>query len=391
MTTLGAISFPWHSAVTTTGRSLAGEELILGPSATRPLLPYFGTVTSSTTVTANNTGQAAMDKMLAMCIACGLDYISFDYYADALGYLAASGGIQVWEGINNGLQLYLASPLRSQIKFTLVLVGDDLGVAWPPVASDWPTVQADILSYFVRPEYHKIPDGRPLVYIIDAGFFDSLIGGTGASKMNSLRSACNAAGLPGNGMCLADMAGGPLSLGADVATAYAEFTSGSGSPVAHATIAAQAVANWNAWESSGKYTIPLCTLGFDIRSRNVTQFWDQKLGTGIGRSALETASIDYVDGTTTTASQVANHIKDGFDWVAAHPVRSGPTNTVHVYALDEWTECGNGLLPCAQHGAADPYLQVLARTLQRQKDNPMALKARGMPLVNRPDRARAFY
>lgn len=391
MTTLGAISFPWHQAVTTAGRSLAGETAILGPAATRGLLPYFGTITSSTSVTADNTGQAAMDKMLAMCIACGLDYISFDYYADALGYLAASGGIQVWEGINNSLQLYLASPLRKQIKFTLLLVGDDLGVAWPPVPADWSSVQADILSYFLKPEYQKTPDGRPLTYLLSTSLFDAQMGGTGQAKLNALRSACVSAGFPAGGMCLMALQTNSAPLGADGVSNYFEYLGGTGASISHATIAAQAASNWTAWNGSGYQHVPLCTLGYDVRSRNVNQFWDQKLGTGIGRAALETASVDYVDGSATTAIDVANHIKAGFDWVAAHPLTTSAVNSVHVYALDEWTECGNALLPCALHGAADPYLQVIARTLKRQKDSPMALKARGMPLVNRPDQARSFY
>lgn len=391
--TLGAISFPWHQAPATTGRSRDGEIQILGPAAAHPLLPYFGTVTGSNSVTADNTGQAAMDKMLAMCIAGGMDYISFDYYADALGYLAPSGGIQVWEGINNSLQLYLSSPLRSQIKFTLMLVGDDLGVAWPPVPADWPAVQADILTYLVRPEYQRIPDGRPLVYIFDAAFFDTLMGGTGTAKFNALRTACTTAGLPGTGVCLIDMNNnnGSNSLGADATSAYFTYPGGSGTAIPHSTLAAQAASLWSAAAAASRYYVPLCTLGYDIRPRNVTQFWDAKLGTGIGRGAVETTPNDYVDGTVTTASDIANHIKAGFDNVAANPTFAGSIGTVHVYALDEWTECGNGLLPCAQHGAADPYLQVLARTLQRQKDNPMALKARGMPIVNRPDRARSLY
>ncbi len=393
MTTLGVITFPWHQAAGTPGRSRQIEQQLLGPAANQHLLPYFGTSVSSSSVTVDNTSQAGMDKLLAMLIACGVDYISFDYYPDALGYLAPTGGIQCWEGINNGLQLFLASPMRSQIKFTLVLVGDDLGVASPPVPADWPTVQADILSYLVRPEYLKLADGRPLVYMINPAQFVAWMGSsaTATAKINALRGAANRAGFPSDGICLADMSSGSLSLTANVATNYDESTASGSTAIPYSTLTTQAMTHWNQWNSDGKNHIPLCTVGFDIRPRVADNVWDTKVGTGRGLGAVETTPHLYVDGTTTLAQDVANHIKSGFDHVHANPTYCGTTDTVHVYALDEFTECGNGLMPCAQHGAADPYLQVVARTLGRQKESHAALKARGMPIVNRPDRARATY
>jgi hypothetical protein len=383
------ISFPWHQS---TGPARTGEQSILSPAAAHPITPYLGTVTGANTVAVDTPSQAGMDKILSMLVACGVDYIAFDYYANAKNYLTV-GGIPVWEGIQNALTLYLSSPLRKQIKFSLVLVADHLGTSNPPVAADWAAVEADIVSYLVRPEFVKGSDGRPLVFMFAVNTWNSLMGGTALAKLVSLRAAAVAAGLTG-GICIVNTETGAnvgnTQFGGDCVTAYNYVLSGAGAAVPYATYSSNLKAQWASWKTTGTYVVPCASLGWDYRSRCATQFWDTYYGTGVGNPGFETVTGDYVDGQVTTSDQVASHIKDALDFVAANPTNCAAMSTVLVNSLDENSESGNSLLPCPMH-TGDPYLQVLARTLGRQADNPMALRARGITLVNRPDRARSVY
>ena len=129
------------------------------------------------------------DQEIKYAASAGIDYWAFCYYAKY------KGG---WE-LRDNFEAYLASPFKSRIKSSLILIGEHVGKGLSPTASaaqdaarrDWEKLVNEIVPLLRDPSYQKVCGGRPLVYLMQPEELSKNLGdpsGKNASVEN-LRSA----------------------------------------------------------------------------------------------------------------------------------------------------------------------------------------------------------
>ncbi len=108
--------------------------------------------------------QQITDEEIKFAAEAGIDYWAFCYYAKY------KGG---WQ-LRDNFEAYLASPFKSRIKASLILLGEHVGKGLSPAASsapdatreDWEKLVNEIVPLLCDSSCQKVCGGRPLIYLM---------------------------------------------------------------------------------------------------------------------------------------------------------------------------------------------------------------------------------
>lgn len=131
--------------------------------------------------------QEVADKQLAWMKSYGLDYVVYDWYFGDYKKIY----------LEHALNAFLRSANRHGLQFSILLANNDSRIN---SLSDWQkVVQYWITNYFSRPEYLQM-QGKPVVFIADAGTFSQQAkkyGMTAQTLLQLAQQMAHKGGLPG--------------------------------------------------------------------------------------------------------------------------------------------------------------------------------------------------
>ncbi|MBD3235210.1 MAG: T9SS type A sorting domain-containing protein [Candidatus Eisenbacteria bacterium] len=286
----------------------------LGPSEFHWKAPFYSILASDHQILARATTQEIIDAELQYACEAGIDYFAYIYYPDALG---------------TARELHFTSSRREDVEFAIIIEPG----RW---SQDFVSLLAS--DYFAKSYYKTVRIERverPLLFLFDCD-------ASTASYVSSLRAACDDAGInPPYVVAMRPCAGVDWDARGD----YAIFGA-NGEPFA--SLAARAVDTWNSHRVAGHRVVPLVTSGWDPRPRMVTR-------NPVPWTSPPTSSYAQPG----TAEEIADHLQDGLDWVAANPGYA-EADAVLVYA---WNEFSEGGWVCPTKGEGDARLEAIAATL----------------------------
>lgn len=340
------------------------EADIISPAAYHGSLPWYGTVTGTNSVTCAAT-QATMDAELEQAWRCGIDVFYYLFLCDATSYPFGGGATQ----LNEAIKLHLASPKAGLVKFGLIIGNANASTG------GWSNACDKIVTLMGSPYYHKV-NGHPVAMIFDtAGFASSPT----SAGITTLQSKASIAGLSSVyvGSCnstAADDAGSGVMAGINFLTRYTYALGAGSSQVSQASYLSTMQGIWTTQVANGPgYGVVISvSLGWDIRARVLNGYW-----CGIVPPYSCSANDNTAD---ITPAEVATHVQAALTAHAASPLICN-LGFILFGHFDEYTEDGNGLAPT--YGNNGLRLQAIASQLNKQRDNPKALRARGHTIVSR--------
>lgn len=324
---VGAIRWDaWHGPASEVGLTV---ERTLAPKRWHYRLPFFGKEVSDDAVEARGNTPEIMDREIAYAHAAGLDYWAFVVYPDD-------------HALSAGLNLYLSSPHKSDIRFCLNLQGGWEGGGG---AAAWPDKVRRYVSAFKEPTYQTVLEGRPLLYLYSV---DGLVGPdrfetweAARTAFDQLRAAAKEAGT-GNPYIVAqgwspdrlkEQIG---TLGLDAIGAYA--SNGGDKAAPYAALAAHTERWWDAFRATGCEVAPLVSAGWDMRPRVETPVpWVRK-------GDIE----QYYE--APQPRELASHLEKALQWCREYP-GAAKAQVVLIYAWNEFDE-GGWLCPTRSEGTA---------------------------------------
>jgi len=280
---IGAIRWDGWGSESRVGKD---SERVLSPDKYHYRAPFFVAEAGADSITFKPLTQEIMDTEIAYALHAGIDYWAFDWYPPG-------------QGMELARNLFLASTKREHLKWCVVL-----GTYSFDMDRDAPWLAAE----FAKPEYQKVLDGRPLVYLF-----------TPISRANlatlrelSLKSCGKTPYVAMMGWTAEKAAQACETVGADAISMYAGGTE----------------KNWSDY-SKLKEIIPNVSTGWDP-----SPFKD----THISWYPPENVAKDFV-GWSVTPRQLVASLKTSFLWTRANPEKV-PANTVLIYAWNEHSEGG---------------------------------------------------
>jgi len=337
---VGAIRWDaWHGDKGVPGKAV---EQSLGPSHWHYRLPFFGKVVSDGKVEARGDSQAVMDQEIAYAHQARLDYWAFVTYAPE-------------SPMSRGLDLYLSSTHKTDIRFCLILQGGHVVLNGP---ASWPGQVARYVGYFREKTYQTVAGGRPLVYLLEA---QALVGRSGFASWEAARAAFGdlrktavAAGLREPYLVVQDGSAPRArnhmeSLGFDAISAYATIGGGEGKQP-YSKLAEQCRGFWDDCRATGSAVVPIIMAGWDRRPRQEHPVpWE--------RGEWTQSTLHYA---APTPAELASLLSDALKWVREYP-QVAPAMAVLIYAWNELDE-GGWIVPTLSEGAArlDALKAVLA-------------------------------
>lgn len=338
---VGAIRWDaWHGDRGAPGRAV---EKTLGPKQWHDRLPFFAKVLSDERVEVCGDTQAVVDEEIAHAARAGLDYWAFCYYPGM-------------KAMNYGLELYLTSRRRDDVRFCLLLQSGHLGRS-----EDWPATATSFVEYMRQPTYQNVLGNRPLVYLLLTGrqSLEQRFGpGDGPRRaFDDLREAARAAGLGNPYLVLQD--GSPAvaakqarALGFDAISAYATTGGGQGRQP-YSVLAAHVRGFWEECAKTGSCVVPLVMAGWDRRPRIANPVpWEARPR---GES-IETA-LHFIP---PRPEELAASLRDAMQWTAGH-ARANPARAILICAWNEFDE-GGWLAPTLHEG--DARLRAIGAVLR---------------------------
>jgi hypothetical protein len=258
-------------------------------------------------VNADATSQAIMDQEIQYASDAGIDYWAFDYYPQ--------------QPLARARELYLSSTKRNLINWCAILdgnfgFGDDF---WANLAV--------LVARMAEPNYQKVLDGRPLVYII---------AGATAGRVTAIRSKAAEAGLADpyvvvTGWTAQSAAGLKTTVGADAVSRYATGPATAGAP--YSEVIEDESALWPEYAAAASQVIPTVSTGWDPRDRH-----DYPAPWGAQPDTSYLGDDDFWS-QQATPEQIATHLKSAIHWTKTHsPVTAA--NSVLIYAWNENLEGG---------------------------------------------------
>lgn len=326
----------WHGDQGLPGQAV---ERALGPKRWQSRIPFFGKVVSEDKVEIRGYTPAIMDQEIAYARQAGLDYWAFVTYEPDTS-------------MSLGLEAYLASPRKADIRFCLLT---ECG-RWGTPEAHRPRVER-FLKLMAEPTYQKVLGDRPLLYV---GFMkDDWLnrwGGTdGARKLfDGFRAEAQEAGLGNPYIVLMDFSaarGAKLAdaLGLDALSAYATQAAGNATP--YASLAKHAERFWQQCKATGKNVVPIAMSGWDRRPRVEHPVpWEKRQQPGVG------IEKHYV---APTPAELAAHVERAVNWARDNPAAC-PAQAVIIYAWNEHDE-GGWLCPTLSEGTA--RIEALGKVL----------------------------
>ena len=284
-------------------------ERTLGPNHWHYRLPFFAVELSENEVQVRGNTQAIINQEILYAANAGLDYWAFVYYYPG-------------SGLDSARNLYLNSPYRDAINFSLIL--DSGSYLLDPEA------RQILVDYFQMSNYQTVLDGRPLVYLFgDANLTREAV--------DSLRADVNASALLEPywvylGWSASEVKSALETYGLDAGSAYAQAGEG-GQPFIE--LAQGAEKGWDNYRESGIKVIPWVTTGWDPRPRIETP----------------TPWTSYAEdqwAQPATPEEIAAHLQNALLWNVAYP-ETAETNAILIYAWNEFDE-GGWLCPTLFNG-----------------------------------------
>jgi len=334
---LGAIRWDaWQSPGSPTTRAV---ERSLAPQEYRYRLPFFARVAPDGSVEIDGSGQEVMDREIALARAAHLDFFAFVAYPRG-------------SEMSRGLELFLGSQARQDMRFCLICELRNWGTAREPAA-----LIRDHTALMQRPEYLRLSDGRPVYFL---GFVtDRLVaerwgGPEGlASVVRNFRDAAREGGAGDPFLVLMgrpELAPLARQIGADALGAYT-LADGRAAGEPYASLAALAERRWEEMAATGLKVVPTAMAGWDRRPRVTNPVpWEawQRRGAGM--------NLHYRDG---SPEEIAAHVVRCRDWAGRHPSSAG---LGLIYAWNENDE-GGWLVPTLPFD--DSRIRALRQALER--------------------------
>jgi hypothetical protein len=304
----------------------------------RSRLPFFASSVTRTNVQIRSTTQASMD--LEIDAAAGaLDYWAFlDYPEDPM---------------HEPLELYLSSAINDRIDFCIILNG-----------RNWWLHKQRYVDYFKHASYHKVPGGRPLVYLFNAQSWLT-------NHVNELVSMSIDQGAgdpylvtmgwdPGTVQAVGDV------LGADAVTAYAYATEGSSTGKPYSQLVAGVKNRWDEFAAGGYKVVPFVMSGWDRRPRA-----DHAVDYPHDTVPSWTNIVQNRWNEQPTPQELAEFVMDASDWAETSPLAS-EAETVIIYNWNEFTE-GGWLCPGYSIASTNDRVRLDFIQAARQGDSSLAL------------------
>ena len=326
---IGAIRWDaWYGGTDAVGVAV---ETAMGPQRYHGRLPSCASVISPTEVRIDCANESAMERDIEAARAARLDYWAFVMYDPDIN-------------LSRALRLYLASPNKRHVNFSLIWAAPQLGKR-----ADFPRVRERIVSLMSDPAYQKVLDGRPLFFFgfITEEYVQEAWGGDEGLRaaLAELRDAARSAGLGNPYLVLMAYPARRAEelrkrFGFDAVSAYAVQQNDLRAP--YATLTRHARRFWDgARKQSGK-VVPTVMSGWDRRPMAQNRVpWEKR------PEPADTMERYYE---TPSPAQIAGHLEDAVHWVWSHPT-AAEANAVIIYAWNEHME-GGWLAPTLAEGEA---------------------------------------
>lgn len=334
---IGAIRWDaWQAPGSPTTRAV---ERSLSPREYRHRLPFFARTAPDGSIGIDGSAQQVMDREIALARSAHLDFFAFVAYPRG-------------SDMSRGLDLFLASQARRDMRFCLICELRNWGTAAQPAA-----LIREHAALMRQPDYLRIADGRPVYFL---GFVsERLIAERWrtpeglASAVRDFRAAARDGGAGDPFLVLMarpEMAGLARQIGADALGAYT-LADGGASDEPYSALAALAERRWEEMAATGLKVVPTAMAGWDRRPRVANPVpWEawQRPGAGMDRH--------YREG---TPAEIAAHVARCRDWAGRHPASAG---LGLVYAWNENDE-GGWLVPTLPFD--DSRIRALGEALGR--------------------------
>ena len=261
-----------------------GSERVLGLAKYQHRAPFFVAEAGTDSIRFKPYSQEIMDTEIDYAVHAGIDYWAFCWYPPG-------------NGLEVARNLFLSSKRQQRPKWCVIL-----GTFSFDMGRDAPWLAAE----FAKPEYQKVLDGRPLVYLFQPMPRADL----STLRELSLQSCGKSPYVAMMGWTATSAAQACEAAGADAITRYAGGEGGS-------------------WEDYAKVKelIPNVGIGWDP-----TPFRDTPT------TFYPPVAKDFV-GWSATPKQVVAGMEAAFGWIRANPTKA-PANTLLIYAWNEHAEGG---------------------------------------------------
>jgi hypothetical protein len=291
-----------------------------------------------------------MDQECHYAAGIGLKYWAFDMYA------ATSPMSVAWH-------LYQASAYKNLVNWCGIVGPGFLGNDPFSAASAWQAKDNAWVAHFAQPNYQKVEDGRPLLYILwsqseIASYFAGADSNFAAS-LAYLRAGCRQAGVGDPYIVI--MAGRAQTSAAIMRAVAADAISNYIPDMGPAPVGAvpwrvldeRTQAFWASLAAQGVDCIPIATTGWDTRARRAHP------EPGPTEFPNETPRDYFV---LPTDAQLRAEIKAAVAFVGAHP-DACRSKALLIYSWDECDEGGNPLISTLGRPPGKSLMEAIAPPL----------------------------
>lgn len=295
----------------TGGEITVQVEKTLGPGKYHYRLPWFSGIVSEDQVIIDGSPQEVMDREIEWAAASGIDYWAILVYPEE-------------SSMSGAIKQYMKSSVHRKLKFCMIL-SNTLNSS----ASDWIRERNRIKEYILDPNYQKVMNGRPLLYVFNAqGILKDHM-----NRIEELRTIFKREGLdpywvfmgwhPANDWVKAK------ETGFDAVTCYAYDGS---QPTFSDFATAIEEQYWTKSDQAGAVQVPLVSSGWDKRPRiDHPVSWEPKTSNSYH---LRTSWPP-----PPTPGELASHLKGAIRFVSLHP-GSCESKAILIYAWNEYDEGG---------------------------------------------------
>ncbi len=295
----------------TGGEITVQVEKTLGPAQYHYRLPWFAKIVSEDKVVIDGSPQEVMDREIEWAAASGINYWAILVYPEG-------------SSMSGAIKQYMKSPVRSKVKFCMILSN-----TMNSTASDWISERNRIKDYILDPNYQKVLNGRPLLYVFNA---ENIIKNH-LDRIEELKAIFKKEGLnpywvymgwnPANDWVKAKESG------FDAVTCYAY---GGNQTTFNDFAAAAEDQYWSKADQAGTAQVPLVTSGWDKRPRiDHPVSWEPKTNNSYH------SRTDWPP--PPTPGELAGHLKRAIGFVSLHP-GSCESKAILIYAWNEYDEGG---------------------------------------------------
>ncbi len=315
----------------------------LAPDKWRYRWPFFTTLNPDGTAKEfNGNSTAVIEKEIDYAVHGGLSYWAFTAYPEDCP-------------LSYSIKTFLTCKNRDKLKFCLYL---PLWPAYGRIANEQAeeAFWAHVLRMVKQPNYLKVEGNRPVFYMgfLTGPLVDKLVSGRWQRFCGELEKC--GLGKPWVALCVGSPKSSMKYYNQLKAEAWSQYAvSGNAKAGEYSELAARAEAFWESCAATGEPVAPICTTGWDRRTRVMNPVsWESF------HQKEDAMSYYYKAG---TPDEIAAHIGRGVSWFKKHPGKNG-TELVLIYAWNELDE-GGWLVPALPppHGQGTARLDALRKVL----------------------------